>query len=62
MEVYLLSVSLTRHRAIVPRRRNAVPLAGELDARVPSHHVRDLAERVTERATPIGSLQQTDPS
>jgi hypothetical protein len=61
MEVYLLSVSLTRHRAIVPRRGAALPLVWELDSSVPRHHLPDLPERAPERATPSGSLQRPDP-
>ncbi len=61
MEVYLLSVSLTRHRAIVPRRRPAVPFGDELDARVPRHHARDIAEQVSDRAVPAVFAQRSEP-
>ncbi len=62
MEVYLLSVPLTRHRAIVPRRRAAIQIGNELDERLPRHHARDLADQVTDRDAPTVSLQRPDHS
>jgi len=61
MEVYLLSVSLARHRAIVPLRRLALPLVDELDARGPRGEPRDLAGQAIHRTAPTGPLQQTHP-
>jgi hypothetical protein len=62
LEVYLLSIPLARHRAIVPRAgRSAASLQGT-EVQGPEQTQNRLTETVAESRACPGMLQRTDPS
>jgi hypothetical protein len=59
-EVYLLSIPLTRHRSIVPRRRDVGVVAAGTHMRPVEQRVFGIADAVVEFPPHAGSRQRID--